>query len=223
MSLIIQIDTAAENASASIAENGVVIAAQYNDAQKDHAAFLQPAIQQLLIQCGKKITDADAVAVTAGPGSYTGLRVGMSGAKGICYALQKPLITLNTLQVLAYSVMMQNNYATDVLLCPMIDARRMEVFTALYNTKLEEQSAPCAMILDDSSYGAFLQHNSIIFCGNGSIKWKNICAHHNAQFEKMGNIPAAVAVLAQKQFELEQFADLAYSEPFYIKGFHDKA
>ena len=138
MSLILNIDTATEKAHVSFAKDGLVINSLYSESQKEHASFLQTAIQQLTKLSGVQLKDLDAVAVTAGPGSYTGLRVGMASAKGLCYALKKPLITLGTLEILTcfcYWIVFKITM-TPVLLCPMIDARRMEVFTAIYKTDL---------------------------------------------------------------------------------------
>ena len=133
MSLILNIDTASEKAHVSFAKNGLIINSLSCESQKEHASFLQTAIQQLTKNTNIFLTDIDAVAVTAGPGSYTGLRVGMASAKGLCYALKKPLITISSLEVLTISALdLFQNTGESVLLCPMIDARRMEVFTAVY-------------------------------------------------------------------------------------------
>src|SRR5687768_2649863 len=123
MALILNIDTATETAMVSLAENDSILSFAVNNNQKDHASFLHPAIQDIINKTNKTIGEVDAVAVTSGPGSYTGIRVGMAAAKGLCYALQKPLITLNTLEVIALSSI--EKIKEDALYCPMIDARRM--------------------------------------------------------------------------------------------------
>lgn len=221
MSLIINIDTALENAHVSIAEDGKVLQVLFNGLQKEHASFLHAAIQKLLKNTGIQLTKIDAVAVTAGPGSYTGLRVGLASAKGLCYALKKPLITLNTLEVLTVSVIQVLPHLDEqVLLCPMIDARRMEVFTAIYQKDLAIRLHPCALILDESSYSHELSHNKILFFGNGSDKWKATCRHPNAQFEKVSILPESMSKYAFTQFLRKNFTELAYSEPFYLKDFH---
>ena len=220
MSFILNIDTASESAHVSIAKDGLVIQALYSESQKEHASFLQTAIQQLAKLTGIKLTDIDAVAVTAGPGSYTGLRVGMASAKGLCYALQKPLITLNTLEVLAASAIhIFPKYKIEFLLCPMMDARRMEVFTAIYNSDLKIQLAPCAMILDESSFKNELANNKILFFGSGSAKWKPISEHTNAAFESVQILPQALSNLSYSLFLKNYFTDLVYSEPIYLKDF----
>lgn len=222
MSIILNIDTATENAHVSIANDGIVLKSYHNGSQKDHASFLQPAIQQLVKDAAVTLNDIDAIAVTAGPGSYTGLRVGMASAKGLCYALNKPLILLNTLEVLTASAIRQ---LTDqpinklTLLCPMIDARRMEVFTAVYDPELSIIISPLALILDDQSFREELSGARVIFFGNGSAKWNTICQDPNASFETVAIQPEAMANLSGLFFSREQFSDLAYSEPFYLKEF----
>jgi tRNA threonylcarbamoyladenosine biosynthesis protein TsaB len=220
MSLILNIDTATEAAHVSFAKNGTVLHSLSNTSQKDHAAFLQTAIQQLLPIAGFTLKDIDAVAVTSGPGSYTGLRVGMASAKGLCYALNKPLILINMLEVLALSV--QKDYTEkELLFCPMIDARRMEVFTALYDYSLNTVLPPSAKILDQQSFLAELEHNKIVFIGNGVAKWQAVCNHVNALFSNTSPLFTAMAGLSHAQFLKNNFADLAYAIPFYLKDFND--
>jgi tRNA threonylcarbamoyladenosine biosynthesis protein TsaB len=176
MDHILNIDTATEEAQISMASDGIVVGAAVNRSAKDHAAFLQPAILRLSKETNIPLAELSAIAITAGPGSYTGLRVGLSSAKGLCYALNKPLITLNTLHALAASAAMEANkhgLKTESLLCPMIDARRMEVFTAVYNMQLEVIAAPCAMILQEGSFEAF-NKNEMNFFGTGAEKCLSI-------------------------------------------------
>jgi len=220
MSIIVNIDTTSEKAHVSFAKDGLVMNVRYSESQKEHAAFLQSAIQELSTDTGIKLTGIDAVALAAGPGSYTGLRVGMASAKGLCYALRKPLITINSLDVLALAaVQTLANPDNNILLCPMMDARRMEVFTAVYQKDLIEVLAPCPLILDESSFHKELNNNKILFFGSGSAKWAAICNHANALFENIENRPEALAELAHRCFLKKSFADTAYSEPFYLKDF----
>lgn len=222
MSLILNIDTATETAHVSIAKDGIVIRSYHNGSQKDHASFLQPALQQLAKDTAVSLKDINAIAVTAGPGSYTGLRVGMASAKGLCYALNKPLILLNTLEVLTASAMRQlrgQQISNSVLLCPMIDARRMEVFTAVYDPELSVIVPPLALILEEQSFKEQLKNTRVIFFGNGSPKWNILCKDPNASFETVTIQPEAMADLSGLFFSREQFSDLAYSEPFYLKEF----
>ncbi len=223
MSVIINIDSTSETAIVNIAENGIVLFEEVNERQNDHAAFLQPAVQVLITKSGIKIHDIDAIAVSHGPGSYTGIRVGMATAKGLCYALKKPLITVSQLEVLTKDAM--DNYETEaapVLYCPMIDARRMEIFTAIYDKSLSEVLKPAAMLLDESSFSKFLLKNKIIFFGNGAAKWQHLCKNENAFFTHVFNKGLALSSLAFKKFTQNNVADLAYSEPLYIKDFFTK-
>lgn len=159
--------------------------------------------------------DINAVAVSNGPGSYTGLRIGLSAAKGLCYALQIPLITVGTLQMMAQGV--KNSEAN--LFCPMIDARRMEVFTALYDREGNEVMKPAALIIDENSFAGELKKNRILFFGNGAGKFKDICSHSNVIFEDIEADASHLAKLSQQKFAAGDFADVAYSEPHYVKEF----
>lgn len=221
MVTILNIDTAIDTAYIGIARDGEIIAGLSNGEQKDHAGFLQPAIQTLLKNTSISMKELDAVAVSAGPGSYTGLRVGMASAKGLCYALNIPLITIGTLEILAFAAQLQCRYnvSTTPLFCPMIDARRMEVFTALYDARLQPVSHPVTMILDKSSFANFLLKDKIYFFGNGAVKWAAICDHKNAVFIDGLNNSLAMNKLAYKKYEGRDFADLAYIEPYYLKDF----
>lgn len=210
------IDTAVQSASVCLADGENILATAVNPSEKESASWLHPAIQNLLRENNLQPGQLSAIAVSAGPGSYTGLRVGMAAAKGLCYALAIPLISINTLQMMAAAV---KNPATD-LLCPMIDARRMEVFTAVFDTALNEVSPSTNLILDESAFSERLQQNTILFFGNGSKKAADIIKHPNALFVDLTANATAMVLLAAKKFRTGQFADLAYSEPFYGKDFH---
>ena len=188
----------------------------------DHAAWIQTAIREMLVETERKIDDLSAVAVAAGPGSYTGLRVGMATAKGICYALHVPLITVGTLFLIAQRVKKEmpinSVYRYPVLICPMIDARRMEVFTTLYDTALNEVTTPKAMVLDETSFAAELQKHVIVFCGNGNKKWQNLCSHSNAVFVDVKQQVDYLAEAALNKFKKSDFSELAYTEPAYLKN-----
>ncbi len=220
MSLILNIDTASENAHVSFAKDGLVLNALFSESQKEHASFLQTAIQQLSKTTGINLKDIDAVAITAGPGSYTGLRVGMAGAKGLCYALKKPLIAMSTLEILTVSALQLFGDAGEfVLFCPMMDARRMEVFTAIYKKDLTIYLPPCAMILDEFSFENELSKNKIMFFGSGAAKWKIICKHLNSAFENVSILPQSMSKQSNAMLLQKKFTTLAYSEPFYLKEF----
>jgi tRNA threonylcarbamoyladenosine biosynthesis protein TsaB len=220
MSLILNIDTASEKAHVSFAKDGMVLHSISSESQKEHASFLQSAIQQLTGTTGIILKDIAAVAVTSGPGSYTGLRVGMASAKGLCYALKKPLITIGSLEVLAASALqLFPDVDETVLLCPMLDARRMEVFTAVYQNDLSVYMQPCAMILDEFSFEKELSKNKIMFFGNGSAKWKPLCKHENAVFETAVVLPESMSKQTNILYTEKKFTELIYSEPFYLKEF----
>ncbi len=219
MSLILNIDTATENAIVSICNDAKVLQSAVNDNQKDHASFLQPAIKKLLIDAKVEINRVNAVAVSYGPGSYTGLRVGMASAKGLCFALKIPLLTISTLEIIALSSINQFKDAA-ALYCPMIDARRMEIFTAVYDHHLTEILKPCSIIIDEESFKNFLEENKIVFSGSGAFKFKNICNNPNATFINEEISAAAMPQLSYKKFLLNDFSDLAYSSPFYLKEFY---
>ena len=215
MALILNIDTALETASICLAKDGELIQLTENDNQNDHAAWLQLAIQNLMLNSEYSMQDLNAVAVSIGPGSYTGLRVGLSSAKGLCYALNIPLITVGTLEMMALAA---KEEMAD-LLCPMIDARRMEIFTALYTKNLEELMKPKAMIIDGTSFAELLPSNKILFYGSGSKKLKKLICHDNAIFGTIMTNAGQLATISLNCFVKSQFADIAYSEPLYLKEF----
>lgn len=223
MPLLLNIDTATEHASVCLSnESGVLLLKESQD-QKNHGAFLQPAIQQILLETGIDLQAVDAISVTEGPGSYTGLRVGLASAKGLCYALQKPLIAINTLKVMALAAINQGAHSTNTLFCPMIDARRMEVFTAIYDSYLHQIEAPNAKILDNTSFEAIISQQPMVFSGSGSIKIQAILSNSNAFFSSVQHTAAHLSVLAHQSFKEANFVDLAYFEPFYLKAFYSPA
>ena len=171
-----------------------------------------------------QLKEIDAVAVTSGPGSYTGLRVGLASAKGICYALGKRLILINTLEVMAQSIIShyrlhKKEINETTLLCPLIDARRMEVFTALYNSSLLEKEAPHALIIDENSFTSLLKKHPILFSGTGHQKLKGVISDPNASFLSIQHNASHLGIRALIAYQSGSFADLAYSEPLYVKEF----
>lgn len=220
--VILSIDTATELASVALSVDGAAVGMRTSTEQKDHASWVQVAIQELLHATGYHMRDINAVAVSAGPGSYTGLRVGMATAKGICYALDIPLITENTLKIMAFAVKEENgSNAGPALLCPMIDARRMEVFTAVYDSNLQEVQKPTACILDDLTFKEALNNATVIFFGSGSAKWKHLCNHANARFiETNISLSSYLGKMATSLYLERKFADLAYENPVYLKEFY---
>ena len=214
MAIILNIETAVETASVCLAKNGEVLAEKIHPHPRDTASWIQPAILEILKENNLSTALLNAVAVSAGPGSYTGLRVGMATAKGLCFALKIPLITLNTLKIIATAYPNPEG-----LLCPMIDARRMEVFTALFDKALNEIMKPSNMILNDRSFAEMLEEQKIFFFGNGSLKFRDVINHKNAVFTDISHSSADMRHLAQNAFDKGVFADLAYSEPNYGKEF----
>ena len=213
---ILLIDTAVSSASVCLARDGEKISLRINDSQKDHAAWIHTAIKEVLQEGNSDLEKISAVAISNGPGSYTGLRVGLSAAKGICFAANKPLITINTLLLMA---MAAKECEAD-LLCPMIDARRMEVFTAVYTKDLEQVIAPCNMILDENSFQSLLKKNTICFFGNGSEKFLNAYPKENSILKSVVFTAANMIKLVYKKFEYGDYEDLAYIEPYYVKEFY---
>jgi len=219
VNIILNIDTAVQTSSICIAENDRPLGEKINPSPKDSAAWLHVAINELLNEKNLIPAQLDAIAVSEGPGSYTGLRVGMAAAKGLCYALKKPLVTVNTLRIMASAARNQHQG----LLCPMIDARRMEVFTAMFDQQLNFISPPVNLVLNENSFHDLLQDNRILFFGNGSSKFQAITKHFNALFGNVEAHASSMAGLSYKKFLLRDFADLAYSQPFYGKDFHSSA
>ena len=220
MALILFIDTSTEDAVVGLEKDGLVLSVEYNNLQKEHASFLHPAIKLILSNNNFIMKDLEAVAIASGPGSYTGLRVAMATAKGLCFALNIPLITINSLKLLAKAAIL-NVDKKDFLFCPMIDARRMEVFTALYNNDLEELLHPFALVLHQKSYSDFLANKAIYFFGNGALKWQEISTNKNCLFLAKPQADKAFAILAEGCYHAKSFADLALAEPEYVKAFHD--
>ncbi len=221
MSYILHIDTATETAGVSIAEDGNILAAARNDTRNEHAGFLHISLKKILEQAAISINKIDAIAVTNGPGSYTGLRVGMASAKGLCYALNKPLITIGSLAVLANASMQdnKNGWPEGTLFCPMIDARRMEVFTAMYDLQMNEMKAASTMILDSNSFSTRLENNMVVFSGSGAVKLSRLLSSKNALYIFDTDTTTAFCQLSYRKFVQQDFADLKYSEPLYVKEF----
>lgn len=221
MALIINIDSTLETASVSIAENGNILQSVTNTVQKEHAAFIHVSIKKLLTELKISIKNIDAIATTIGPGSYTGLRVCLAAAKGLSYALNKPLITIGTLEAMAKATFLNVKNNNDYFYCPMIDARRMEVYTALYNENLVEIIAPHAVIINEVFCASFLEKQQVLFFGSGMEKFKYLNISTNAVFEKMPPITTAINLLSYDKFYGEIFADVATSSPLYTKEFYN--
>ncbi len=216
MAILLNIDTALDKASVCLSVGSEPPGVLSNDRQKDHAAWLHGAIRELMKKQSIEMEHLDAVAVSIGPGSYTGLRIGLSAAKGLCYALGIPLITVGTLETIAWAV----KESDADLICPLIDARRMEVFTAVYNKSLQEIVAPTALIITKNSFSNLLLTNRVLFCGNGNNKLQTVLCHQNATFIESSASAIELAQLANNYWKEKRFANLAYSEPLYLKDFY---
>ncbi|KQB99007.1 tRNA (adenosine(37)-N6)-threonylcarbamoyltransferase complex dimerization subunit type 1 TsaB [Pedobacter sp. Hv1] len=219
MATILQIETATPVCSVALAINGETIALKEQAAQNIHASSLTLFIEEVMQTAGLKYKDLDAIAVSKGPGSYTGLRIGVSTAKGLCFALDKPFIAIPTLKMMANGFLLQHpNYGG--LICPMIDARRMEVFTAVYTNKLQEIEAVNAKIVDEKSFILELNQHYVTFIGDGAEKCIPVLDHQNAHFSNLNfNSAANMSSLAKEAFDNQNFEDVAYFEPFYLKDF----
>ncbi|MCJ0743604.1 tRNA (adenosine(37)-N6)-threonylcarbamoyltransferase complex dimerization subunit type 1 TsaB [Pedobacter montanisoli] len=219
MPTILQIETATQVCSVAIAVNGETIALKEQKASNIHASSLTCFIEDVMLQAGLKYQDLDAIAVSKGPGSYTGLRIGVATAKGLCFALDKPLIAINTLTLMANGYINAHpNFGG--LICPMIDARRMEVYTAVYTNKLNFYEEVSAKIIDEKSFSLYLQNHFIAFIGDGAAKCQSVIDNVNAHFYDTDfNSAAHMSKLAEQAFEEKKFEDIAYFEPFYLKDF----
>ena len=222
MALILSIETATPVCSVTLAKDNKVLAVKESTKKNSHSEIVTVFIDELLKENQLTFSDLDAVAVSKGPGSYTGLRIGVSTAKGLCYALDIPLIAVNTLQSLAIGAL--EDYHLDeglpVLFCPMIDARRMEVYCALYDKNNREVRETKAEIIEPDSFQTYLETNKVIFFGDGATKCKEVIQHQNAVF--MEDIfPSATNMIsiAIDKFKNQLFEDVAYFEPFYLKDF----
>ncbi len=219
MGTILQIETATSVCSVALSVDGKTIAIKEEKAQNIHASSLTLFIEEVIKSAGINYANLDAIAVSKGPGSYTGLRIGVSTAKGLCFALDKPLIAINTLKMMASGYLDQHpNFGG--LICPMIDARRMEVFTAVFDHDLAEVQHTHAKIIDEKSFAPELQNHFVAFIGDGAEKCRTTLDHPNGHFYSQNfNSAALMSKLAFECYLSKSFEDVAYFEPFYLKDF----
>ncbi len=219
MANILQIETATQTCSVALSVNGVNIAVKEETANNIHAANLTLFIEEVMQEASLSFQDLDAVAVSKGPGSYTGLRIGVSTAKGLSFALDKPLIAVDTLAMMANGFLKANPGYTG-LVSPMIDARRMEVYTCLFNEKMEALAPVSAKIIDAESFRSELLAHTITFIGDGALKCAEVLQGVNAQFSsQLFNSAANMTALATEAYLTGTFEDVAYFEPYYLKDF----
>lgn len=217
MALLLSIETSTTVCSVALHERGKLLVDQEEQTPQSAASLLTPMIDHLFKETGSGKTALEAVAVSAGPGSYTGLRIGVATAKGICYALSIPLIVLDSLHVLADSV---EPKPAGHLLAPMIDARRMEVYTCLLNSQFEVVEPTRPLVVEESSFGEVLLKNKVLFFGCGADKCRDLLQHPNAAFQSGIHPQArAMGVQAFRKFEHRDFADVRHFEPAYLKEF----
>lgn len=216
MALILNIETATKNCSVSIAENGkTIVLKELNDGNYSHAEKLHEFIRYAVDEAGIELAAINAIAVSQGPGSYTGLRIGISAAKGLCFALNIPLIAVRTLESLALSYSITEGFKI-----PLLDARRMEVYSAVFNAKNETIRAVKAEIIASDSFQEYLADQKVYFFGDGAEKCKEIIVHDNAFFVPQ-KFPSAndMASLSFDKYKKNDIEDVAYFEPFYLKDF----
>ncbi len=220
MSCILHIETSTKVCSVAVSQDGAIIFEQQDTNGPAHAVNCGVFVQEGLSFAESHAIPLDAVAVSMGPGSYTGLRIGYSMAKGVAYGREVPLIALPTLQVLCVPVLLEHNLEENALLVPMIDARRMEVYAAVYDRALREVRAVEADIVTADTYLEYLERGPVYFFGDGAMKCKDTITHPNAHFiEGINPLAKNMFPLAEKAIALGQYADVAYSEPFYLKEF----
>ena len=220
MSCILHIETSTEVCSVSASQDGASIFSKEDFNGPSHAVVLGVFVDEVLSFIDNHAIPLDAVAVSCGPGSYTGLRIGVSMAKGICYGRNIPLIAIPTPEVMTVPVLLFQDLPEDALLCPMIDARRMEVYAAIYDRALKVKREISADIIDENSYSEFLVEHPVYFFGNGAAKCREKITHPNAHFiENIHPLAKWMSPLAERAMAEKDFKDVAYFEPFYLKEF----
>ena len=217
LSLILNIETATKNCSVSLSYEGEILAVkELNDGNYSHSENLHVFIEEVLSSKSKSYDEIDAIAVSKGPGSFTGLRIGVSAAKGLCYSLDKPLISISTLASLTNAVVVESN----AIIIPLLDARRMEVYSAVFDNNYNQIREVKAEIIDNHSFNEFLEKGKVYFLGDGAQKCKEFIKHKNAIFVD-DYFPSAkqMAKLSFDKYKKNDTEDVAYFEPFYLKDF----
>lgn len=216
MAHILCIETTSKNCSVTLGIDGKIISTkELPDERYSHSERLHPYIEEVFDQSGYTLKALDAVAVSRGPGSYTGMRVGTSAAKGLCFALDIPLISIPTLEIL----IRQADKKDYDFIIPMLDAKRMEVYTLVYDVNKNQQTSVQTKVLDEQSYEEYLNQGKVLFIGTGSKKFEAICKHPQAVFIETFPSSREMVIPAQQKFEQKDFEDLAYFEPLYFKAF----
>ncbi|MDB4655242.1 tRNA (adenosine(37)-N6)-threonylcarbamoyltransferase complex dimerization subunit type 1 TsaB [Flavobacteriales bacterium] len=223
MAIILHIESATLTCSVSVAQDGKLLSLkESHDQSYAHSEKLVVYIDEALKEAGLKPSDLDAICVTKGPGSYTGLRIGVSAAKGLCYGLEIPLLSVGSLESMAYwaKVNFEKEVADTGILCPMIDARRMEVYTQLFDSELNPLNEVAAEIIDEQNFSAELENSRVIFFGDGAMKCSETIKHRNAIFlNDFKTSSQGMIQLAETKLGRNQTEDVAYFEPYYLKDF----
>ena len=219
MALLLLIETSTSVLSVALARDGAVIAERVCTEPRMQASLTAPLVKEVLDQAGIGMAACDAVCVSAGPGSYTGLRVGVSTAKGLAFGAGKPLIAVGTLDILASSVIPNEAEGSPLFIVPMLDARRMEVYTAVYSGEGERLTPIESRIVGPDAFAEYLNKGPVLFVGDGALKCQNVIVHPNARFREAFPLAKNMASLAQKAYDAQKFENLAYFEPFYLKDF----
>ncbi|MDX5417587.1 MAG: tRNA (adenosine(37)-N6)-threonylcarbamoyltransferase complex dimerization subunit type 1 TsaB [Hymenobacteraceae bacterium] len=219
MPLLLALETSTTVCSIALFEGQQLLGVSELRIEKSHSSHITVMVSQLLENCGKNLQDLNAVAVSGGPGSYTGLRIGTSTAKGLCYSLDIPLIEVSTLYGLAAQVTAVTPRPEKYLFCPMLDARRMEVYTCLLNHRLEEVEPVEPVVLNEQTFAAYLQEQPVVFFGSGAKKFIELVqGNEKALFiEEVAPNAKTIGQLALAKYEGKVFEDVAYYEPFYLK------
>lgn len=220
MALILNIETSTTVCSVALAKDGELVALKESFEERSHATLLTVFIDEIFKENKIQASNLDAVAVSEGPGSYTGLRIGVSTAKGIAYGAGIPLLAVGTLESMANGYLQQKSVAENTLLVPMLDARRLEVYTAIWNTKMENKMKVQPMVIDENSLKEQADKQALVLFGTGAEKCKPILCGENFSIDTEYTISAKdMIALAEKKFEAGTFEDVAYFEPFYLKEF----
>lgn len=216
MVTILNIETATKNCSVSISRNGEIIALkEFNDGNYSHAEVLHSYIIDIVKEANISLNDLDAIAVSKGPGSYTGLRIGVSTAKGFCFAIEKPLIAIDTLTSLAHAISIEEG-----IIIPLLDARRMEVYSAIFDHEYQQIRDIKAEIIDENSFSSYLNNQKVYFLGDGALKCQEIIKHTNTIFiNAVDPSSKEMGKLAYEKYQKSNFENVAYFEPFYMKDF----
>ncbi|MGM9752930.1 MAG: tRNA (adenosine(37)-N6)-threonylcarbamoyltransferase complex dimerization subunit type 1 TsaB [Candidatus Cryptobacteroides sp.] len=214
---ILLLETSASLCSVALARDGKTIASRESSEPRAHANLTAPFVKEVLADAGISLQDCSAVCLSSGPGSYTGLRVGCSTAKGLCFGAGLPLMSLCTLDILAHTALQQEQHFDYIV--PMLDARRMEVYTAVYDGSGKRLSEIEAKVIDAGSYAELLEKGTVLFIGDGALKCKEVLQQANATFMECQPLARNMAELALELYRSGKFEDIAYFEPFYLKDF----